>query len=112
MMGHEMEKTEQLFRILQSGGLAQVNQTIDHGEISIGDSRTQGLKVPGKRRPCGWDLLQQLHCGAMNRASVTEVDPHPVGGSEFVSLVDSNPAFGRFLLRLPGQQVIVATMTK
>ena len=112
MMGDEMEKPEQDLGILQGGRLTQENQAIDHGKVGVGDSRPQVVKVARKRGPGRRDFVQQLGCGAMNRAGVAEINPHPVGGRESLRIVHSDPEFGGFFLCLPGQKVVVSTGAK
>src|SRR5205823_13469113 len=60
VMGHEMEQTQQYFRILQGGRLLQKDETIDHRKVSCSQPRTPALYLAIQSRPCLWNLFEQL----------------------------------------------------
>src|ERR1700756_4252998 len=112
MLRHEVKETEQHFRIAQRRRLLQKNHAIDHGKIRTRWARPPALKLSAQRRPSFGNFLEQLQRGALYGASMTEVNPHPVGGGEVGGIGSSNFARGGFILRLPAERVIVAPVAE
>ena len=83
--------------------------------------RPPALDLPVQSRPRFRNLLQQLRDGALHGARVPEVNPHPIGGCELPGIratrrrtngFGSNLVRRRFVLRLPAQRVVIASVTE
>ncbi len=48
----------------------------------------------------------------MQRASMSEINPHPVSGAHLLVFGEANLADCGFVLRLPQKQIVVASLTK
>ena len=111
-MGHEMEQTQQYFRILQGGRLLQKDETVDHRKISCSQPRTPALHLAIQSRPCLWNLFEQLRDRTLHGAGMAEIDTHPIGGGEFFAVGCPDFSSSGFVLGLPAQRVVIAPLAE
>jgi hypothetical protein len=78
VLGEKEKRAQQHFGIANPGGLAQGEQPIGGGKLSVGEPRANFLKLARKRRPAGGNFLEKLGAHAVNQAGVAEVNAHPV----------------------------------
>ena len=109
-MRQKVKHPQQHFWILQRRRLLQENQPIHHRKIRGSKPRPPALHLPVQCRPRFRNLLQQLHHGALHRARMPEINPHPVGSRKLAGFRRSNSLCRRLVLRLPAQRVVVAPM--
>src|ERR1700690_704379 len=112
VLGHEVKKAEELFRILGRSRLLEKDQAIDHRKIVAGNLSAPSLKLPVQGGPGGWDFLDQLRADAVDAAHMAEVDSHPVGGLGNFHVGGADSVGGSFFLRVPAERVVAAAMAK
>src|ERR1700675_2806452 len=107
MVRGEAKNSEEQFGIAHRGRLLQIDQTIHHGKIRIRKPRTPILKLTVKRGPSRGDRLQQAQTFIMQSASVTKINSHPASRIQLYGITKANVARRSFILRLPGEHIVV-----
>src|SRR3954468_4534902 len=109
-MRRKAKNPEEQFRIAHSRSLVQIDQAVNYRKVRVREPRTPVLVTAIKRRACCRDRLKQAETFMMQGASVAKIGPHPSGSVERRRVFYSDMAGRRFILRFPGQHVVVAAL--
>src|SRR5712691_7259001 len=104
----QAKQSEMQRRIGSFGGPVEIDQSVHNQGIGIGKTRSPSLELPVKQRMCRGRFLEETVRNAVNRASTTKIMAHPPDGTLAFHAGCAYVLRGRLILRVPGQDVVVA----
>ena len=108
---HEGEDAQDGAGVVEARARSNINPALVEKKVSAGNGSAAAAELTVETDR-GGDVLHQKNGAAIDDAGVAIVGAHPVGGISGAASFQADGVGGSFVLRLPVERVVVATMTE